>query len=520
MFDRFKKFLSAAPKQPAFATAGESNAIPLVPSKLGGLTDPTLEQKPGLGTRILKGLPGFAAQAATVMGAKTLTTALLSSVSPVALAPVLGGAAAMGVGLGVNQSFKYARERMAEIAKEQGRDITLKTLFKEASLAGIKREASAYAKEVTSKDFWKKAVQNGKWSLALGGALGIADHTDAGHEALQLAKEKAAAAITRVTSINPFQRFAEMVSGAAHADVAPPQQPALPTETVAANTVAQAETPASVDQPYIPLTPMERVHVITQIKGSNTALDKLIARADGGNMQAVKDLAYGLYNGKLGLPVDKETALRLFKVAADGGNAQAINSLAAISKETADHVAKAAVTHASLPKVDLVAPGVSDESRAAAAAYIKSSFQTSAPDVPAAPQAQTPAPAEFKINSADETRAKAFAYARQAGPVSADPLQQFAHDNALKKPPARLADEAARCIMGVGEAGKRTINTLCSMFTTVVTPDDHVLIQSADQSLSANYAPESDQPTNDFTTKARRHFRDNDFLPVFGAQLN
>lgn len=570
MFDSFRNRFKGASAQPAMAAAATRVTIPLIPSKLGGYTDPALEPKLGLGTRILQGLPGFVGQTATIMGAKFATTSFLSSslmagVAPVALTPLITGAGALAAGLAVAQSFKYARERMETLSKEQGRTITLRTIYNERSFAGAARELDLFRKEAFSLKFMKKAVVNGKWGVALGVGLGVADHTDLGKEVLSVAKEKAGSVLqlagektvnmalaakektldfassakkqiqsglASVNWKNPIQRLSEMVSGKALADAPKPSasaQLAQAADTKPATQLSHPLEQVSVEPP----TPLEKVRILMDVKGvtGNDAFEKLLARAEEGKtngirMQAIKDLAVSE------LPLSKELRMDLLKIAAEGKNPQAIRDLAILTKGTVSvaATAPAGVDVATKAPAKFFPSGITEDSRARAMDFVRQAAgSTETPVQPAAapkvdvpqPTAQAPQAPEASSEPVDpkaDSRARAMEYVQKQGLSNGDlnAARQFAHDYALDKAPAPIADEAGRCTSAVVDTKKGVINTLCGIFKNMVTPNDHVLMQSSDQAISAKYSPSAEQPTQKFVDEARRHFRDNDLLPAYG----
>jgi hypothetical protein len=516
MFNPLRKLFPSTQAQPAMAAVGASGAIPLVPSKFGGLTDPSLEPKPRLLTRVLEGMPGFLGGAGAVLAAKSCTAALCATTSAPAL---LAGAGILTVGAITSQTVSYIRERHADLKLQKTENRLPATSWHDAA----KREIKAFGQELGSSRFWKGTATKGLIAGGLGASFGLLASNETVQNVVHLAKEKLTASMAKVSWKNPFHRFAEMTFGKAHADVA--QKPAAPTQTVP-SAEAKTYTPLSHPLDTVPVdppTPLEKIRILMEVKGtsSNVALDKMIARAEAGDMQAVKDLAMGLNNGKLGLPLHKDLGLELMKIAAAGGNSQAVRDLAFLTKGTG---AAAAATLADSPKPQALASrGISDDSREKAMAFVRAVTGNSevAQQVPAPTQTPpAPLPTSEIVDRNADTLARAYAQVQQtAGQVHSNPAAQFAHDYALNKAPSRLADEASRCVMGVGDAGKRAIHTMCSIFKDVVTPADKVIMQSADQSLDAIYSPESDQSTAQFTDEARKHFRTNDFLPKFGAQL-
>ena len=67
--------------------------------------------------------------------------------------------------------------------------------------------------------------------------------------------------------------------------------------------------------------------LINSSASASKAAQATYLRAEAGNTQAIKDLAYYFQNGKAGLPVDKGLARALFEQAALDGNKQALADL-------------------------------------------------------------------------------------------------------------------------------------------------------------------------------------------------
>lgn len=129
--------------------------------------------------------------------------------------------------------------------------------------------------------------------------------------------------------------------------------------------------------------PSAPVHsLFDDLHGSNAKAQALIERAKHGKPQALKDLAYSLYNGKFGLDVDKNLALDLYHQAADAGNKQAIRDLKFLEgagqhvKTAAKHAAKtahAAVTEG-LCKLDVLNPEATKISLTCPSEAVKNGF--------------------------------------------------------------------------------------------------------------------------------------------------
>jgi hypothetical protein len=122
---------------------------------------------------------------------------------------------------------------------------------------------------------------------------------------------------------------------------------------------AATHKPSVLDVPTKP----SAANALDSLHG-NAKAQALIERAKLGKPQALKDLAYSLYNGKLGLGFDKNLALDLYHQAADVGNKQAIRDLKFLEgagahvKTAAKHAAKtahAAVTEG-LCKINVLNP--------------------------------------------------------------------------------------------------------------------------------------------------------------------
>lgn len=166
----------------------------------------------------------------------------------------------------------------------------------------------------------------------------------------------------------------------------PTAQTPLPEAPV--KPISEAPAPAITDQPDTStVEPVEEIEGIDHlptakelIKNSGSASKAAQAtylRAEAGNAQAIKDLAYYFQNGKAGLPVDKDLARALFEQAALDGNKQALadlqwmegygaplyNPAAKIASGAANHVAAAAghtPAPSSLPPVTAAHQAVAD----------------------------------------------------------------------------------------------------------------------------------------------------------------
>ncbi len=483
MLSALKKLKNAILPQPSLIAQGAagSPASPLIPSSGNYFIAPDLieEKKPRLLTRVLEGLPGFVGGAGAVFAAKCGTAALCASVSAPALATA---AAAFGAGALASQTVTYIRERKAFLKTQPD--------IRSSFAAAAAREAKAFGQELKTSHFWKGVVTKGAIAGSLGAAFGFAAQNNT-------VQEYAGKAINFIKGWSPFEKLQHSLFGKPEVQHKA-LKPATGVISAAQAMQAPAENPAvnSLKTPLMhPLsgTPaaapnaFEKLRILLEVKGvDNAQIEQMIARAEAGNMQATKDIAMGLNNAKYGLPGHKDLARELYEIAAKGGNAQAVRDLAIMDGKAAPPVA-------------------------------------AKPSIPQPVAAPTPQPqaTEFMGDSriSEDTRERALAYVSQAaGAVSSDPAAQFAHDYAMDKAPSRIGNEASRCILGLNGILERDINTMCSIFKSVVTPDDHVVIQSADQSLKAVYSPTGEEPAEKFTTEARRHFRDNDFIPAYSAQ--
>lgn len=78
------------------------------------------------------------------------------------------------------------------------------------------------------------------------------------------------------------------------------------------------------------LSALDRMEALLGEHNASAAAIAAMERAQNGNAQGIKDLAYFLFNGRGGLPHDTALALELFREAADMGNVQAKVDLAYI----------------------------------------------------------------------------------------------------------------------------------------------------------------------------------------------
>lgn len=487
MFKWFKKLAqphSFMPPEAAIAnTPAQTKAAPAIEAT----PEMASPAKPSLKQRVLEGLPGFIGGAGSVMAAKSAAAAcakgLCVSSSPLALAAagVLGAAAVGGVAA---QTVSHIKDRWALAEAEGGKKLGVRDLVRDFSLAAAKRELGAYGHELAGKKFWKGAATKGGISAVCGAAFGGLMSTETAQQGLQKG-------LDYVSQIKPLSVLEKIVttlsgSGSAHAGTLPTADARLPVSSlVAAEALAPSTLPtAEVRLPVSSLvaaealapstlpitTPIDQLKTLAEAKGTpNSALTKLLARASAGNLQAIKDAAMGAWNGKLGLPVNKDLARQLYEIAAKGGNAQAVRDLAWIN---ATHPAAAPTLPTSAP------------------------VSASLPVQPAPPLALADGiPAAGSIDE-------------MAPVILPPPIKPI-------EAPTRLGSEAGRCVLEQLEKGKSTIRSLCSVFKSMVMPNEQVLMQSADGSLNQPYLHEGTEPkaTATFLDQSRRDFRDTLFLP-------
>lgn len=278
------------------------------------------------------------ASAGVGLAAKVLTAAVV-----VPNAALLAGAAA-GV-LAVN-TVRYIKDRTAERSniQENATFLHQRTWGKAAT-----EETALYARHLLSKQFWTRNLVGGTISAATFGLFSLGE----------------------AVSDTVQEAFFTPQASAPQLPAAP--QAPLPEAPVSPVSEAAAPAPAITDHPdTTTVVPVEEVdHLPTAkeiINGSGSkAAQATYLRAEAGNAQAIKDLAYYFQNGKAGLPVDKDLARALFEQAALGGNEQALadlqwmdghgaplyNPAAKVASGAANHVAAAG--QASTPSLPVAA---------------------------------------------------------------------------------------------------------------------------------------------------------------------
>lgn len=438
------------PFEPVMQMAGSPAASRIAPAEAAAPAD----IKPSLKQRILEGLPGFVGSAGSVMAAKAAAAScakgLCIGASPLALgaAGVLGAAAVGGV---TAQTVTYVRDRWAQAEAARGGKIRARDLVKEFSVAAAKREANAfYENGLKSKDFWKGAATKGGISALCGAAFGGAMST----ETVQNGLHKAGDYLSQIKPLNVLDKVVTFLSGSGTAEAAQAFKGAAQDGTAA---VGQALAPSVLGAPAA----LDQLKALVESKGTpNTALSKLMGRAFGGNMQALKDLAMGAWNGKLGVPMNKELARELYKAAAAGGNAQAVRDLAWIDSLKGSGVSAPVAAPAALP-VAAAAPTVV--------------LDVAAPQPAALSTTDNLTPA----GSIDEM-----------APVIL-PLAAAQPQN----PPARLGEEAARCVSTIKDTGvARHVESICSVWKTLMQKGDAFLVGSPDGKTLPPYIYEGDTP--------------------------
>lgn len=273
------------------------------------------------------------ASAGVGLAAKVLTAAVV-----VPNAALFAGAAA-GV-LAVN-TIRYIKDRTAERSAIQEGSTPLypRTWGKAAA-----EETGLYARHLLSKQFLARNLVGGTISAATFGLFSLGEAvSDTVQEAF----------------FTPQASTPEL----------PAAQATLPEAPVSPVSEAPAPAPAITDHPdTTTVGPVEEVdhlpaakELINRSASASKAAQATYLRAEAGNTQAIKDLAYYFQNGKAGLPVDKGLARALFEQAALDGNKQALadlqwmdghgaplyNPAAKVASGAANHVA--AVGQASAP---------------------------------------------------------------------------------------------------------------------------------------------------------------------------
>lgn len=270
------------------------------------------------------------ASAGVGLAAKVLTAAVV-----VPNAALFAGAAA-GV-LAVN-TIRYIKDRTAERSAIQEGSTPLypRTWGKAAA-----EETGLYARHLLSKQFLARNLVGGTISAATFGLFSLGEAvSDTVQEAF----------------FTPQASAPEL----------PAAQAPLPEAPV--SPVSEAPAPAITDHPdTTAVGPVEEAdhlptakEIINSSASASKAAQATYLRAEAGNAQAIKDLAYYFQNGKAGLPVDKDLARALFEQAALDGNKQALadlrwmdghgaplyNPAAKVASGAANHVAAAGHTPA------------------------------------------------------------------------------------------------------------------------------------------------------------------------------
>jgi hypothetical protein len=237
------------------------------------------------------------ASAGVGLAAKVLTAAVV-----VPNAALLAGAAA-GV-LAVN-TVRYIKDRTAERSAIQEGSTPLypRTWGKAAA-----EETGLYARHLLSKQFLARNLVGGTISAATFGLFSLGEAvSDTVQEAF----------------FTPQASAPEL----------PAAQTPLPEAPV--SPVSEAPAPAITDHPDTntvgPVEEADHLRTAKELINSSASASKAVQatylRAEAGNTQAIKDLAYYFQNGKAGLPVDKGLARALFEQAALDGNKQALADL-------------------------------------------------------------------------------------------------------------------------------------------------------------------------------------------------
>lgn len=447
-------------------------------------------QKPGLFKQVLNGLPGFATSAATVWGAKAGIAALLTGVSPVALAPVVTTATALATGVFVGQSVAYLRSRWTKAEEDQGRKISLKEIFAGCAKGeNIRREAKAYAQELRTASFWTSAVKKGGLAAALGTAVGWTP------EIVQAASEKLSETQTGTALINTLTSTFNSVADVAGSTFSAAKSfvtessafkfasqywpfgrsgstASQPDRRLATGPIREMAPPppppevvAPVESaivPAAPLSPLEQVRALLAEKGvGQDRISRLLDRPDVTVAQRIDDVAVGLNNGIYGLPLDRDSALELFQTAKEMGNVKAAVDL---------DVATGKIAPPSPAVTSPVIPEASADRPAAALPL--------APDVGDSPSSTPNAqPEEDSLTLSDGTvitRADA---------------------------PAQVGNEAGRCVK---DSQRNPLLWLCSVFRDTLAPGESVTIENKGVSVIP-YINEGSEPvsTSDFLNAAR-----------------
>lgn len=287
---------------PPAANDDKSPALNLVKGKDGVFALPS---KPGIGSRILQGLPGFVTSAGMVMGAKAGVCALCASASPLAIA-----AASIGAGAIASQTVSHFRDRWSKAETERGEKISLKTLVKEFNTAALKREASVFGQALKSKEFWKGAGTKGAIAGALGTAFGFAASSDIAHEYADKARDYIGNLFAKpdVKVAAPSRVSSGLII----------QEP-----SAASSIPAESANPVPKDAETL----LDRAKAILVASGFNTdANEKILANSELTEAQRIKDISVKFRMGS-------EIKRALLDLAAGAGNEQAQYDLKVVNGE-------------------------------------------------------------------------------------------------------------------------------------------------------------------------------------------
>ncbi len=239
----------------------------------------------GIGKTILSALPGIAIGVGTVL---TVKAALVTA--PI-WASVAAAAAALGV---VTTKIEHVKNVHATRKAQAAAGVEVNSRIKDYF------NVKSYAKTATSKKTLLKASFNAA-AVVVGGVIG---------------------------NFVDFGIFADKPDFEPVVAPEPPLPEPAPIEETVIETIVNQE---NIEAAITPISVLDRVgEVLDSVTTETSTVSEAFAAAVTGDMQAQKDLAYFMFNGFEGVPMDKSLAAELFAGAADAGNVQAQTDVAYI----------------------------------------------------------------------------------------------------------------------------------------------------------------------------------------------
>jgi len=275
---------------------------------------PKQKKMSGFFNKVAKALPGLAIGAGTMITVKAGTVALLAT------APIWATLVATATTVAAaSMALEHVKAVHAERKNAQG---SWKSYF----------SFSAAKENICNKKTGCKALFNAAATLVGGAAVLAFDHFDVGDKIVDvLGIGETQSVVTDITPVGTVETTHGLDTVETTPEPEVTQEVVVPEPTPEPEAIEKVGVVEPISEPEVieeiaiaEPSPLDDVSTLFDDVDTETILSQtLLASALNGDMQAVKDLAYFLFNGFQGLPQTPDLAAELYTIASEASNIQA-----------------------------------------------------------------------------------------------------------------------------------------------------------------------------------------------------